>query len=381
MTYERRRRHFTIAFLLAAAVVGPLLLLASTNNNNEPSFIRNNHIEAQRSSHRRLFSVEPFQFADPKSVTIRSDSPIENNRNNCQIVYIMGVEGATHHGFSPIIEALAQQQIDPESGLKYIVDSNNSPLKAGLFGWFHARVRAWGFLSPPELGDPAFVRRVVKEICPNDGKKHVLIEWTSFPSGHEDDKRTYRVHRQHEWLSMTPEEIADSDEALRQPANMTAFIEAYSPYVDIKFMVLSRPFLETIASHKRFDGGPEIHSNVIRGFLLILRRFLDAHPFDLVNGSRLWTLVCVERVMAKHYENAEDVKVARRNILFNLADFLGWPEGECPHCFDTWRDSRKDPLKVLSPHFVDILEDHKKLLDGLWPPPGEEGVVEQQCGL
>ena len=110
----------------------------------------------------------------------------------------MGVEGATHHGFTPIIEALAQQQVDPDTGLKYIVDSNNSPLKAGLFGWYRGRVRRWGFRSDPEPGDPAFVRRVVKEICPNDGKKHVLIEWTSFPSGHEDDKRTYRVHRQHE---------------------------------------------------------------------------------------------------------------------------------------------------------------------------------------
>ena len=183
-------------------------------------------MKAQRSSHRRLFSVEPFQFADPKSVTICSDSPIiENNRNNCQIVYIMGVEGATHHGFIPIIEALAQQQVDPDSGLEYIVDSNNSPLKASLFGWYSGRVRGWGFRSPPEPDDPAFVRRVVQESCPNDGKKHVLIEWTSFPSGEEDDKRSYRVHRQHEWLSMTPEEIADSDEALRQPANIDTYIQ------------------------------------------------------------------------------------------------------------------------------------------------------------
>ena len=45
---------------------------------------------------------------DLKSVTIRSDSPIENNRNNRQIVYIMGVKGTTYHGFILIIEALAQ---------------------------------------------------------------------------------------------------------------------------------------------------------------------------------------------------------------------------------------------------------------------------------
>mmetsp|Transcript_10332 Transcript_10332/g.18652 ORF Transcript_10332/g.18652 Transcript_10332/m.18652 type:complete len:339 (-) Transcript_10332:745-1761(-) len=79
MTYERRRRHFTIAFLLAAAVVGPLLLLASTNNNNEPSFHRNNNImETQRISHRQLFSVESSQLTDPKSVTIRSEKKQEN---------------------------------------------------------------------------------------------------------------------------------------------------------------------------------------------------------------------------------------------------------------------------------------------------------------
>ena len=113
MTYERRRHNSTIAIaFLAAAVVGSLLLLAYTNNNDEPFFLKNNNIDPQRSSHRQLFSVEPFQFADPKSVIIRSNSPIEinrNSRNNCQIVYIMGVEGTTHHGFVLIIETLAQQ--------------------------------------------------------------------------------------------------------------------------------------------------------------------------------------------------------------------------------------------------------------------------------
>ncbi len=42
-------------------------------------------------------------------------------RENCQIVYITGVEGSSHHGVLPIIKALAKQQ-DPETGLGYHVD-------------------------------------------------------------------------------------------------------------------------------------------------------------------------------------------------------------------------------------------------------------------
>ena len=59
----------------------------------------------------------------------------------------MGVDGATHHDFIPIIKALAWQQVDPDSGLKYFINSNNSPLKASLFGGL-------GFLSPPDIGNP-----------------------------------------------------------------------------------------------------------------------------------------------------------------------------------------------------------------------------------
>jgi hypothetical protein len=36
--------------------------------------------------------------------------------------------------FIPIVEALAQNQIDPESGLEYHVDVEPMSLKAGLFG-------------------------------------------------------------------------------------------------------------------------------------------------------------------------------------------------------------------------------------------------------
>lgn len=399
MTY--RQRSYILVFL-AAAVAGSILFASTNNQRSSITSLRRDTNLDDDQSHRQLLNLA--QFTDPKSVKVRSDAPLErhiatattadgtpreqfapidpNSRKNCQIIYITGVEGATHHGFIPIIEALAKNQVDPSTGRGYHVNISPDDLKAGLFGWFYtAKIKKWGFRITPEVDDAAFVQKVVSESCPDDGRKHVLIEWASFPSGHEDDKRSYRVHRQHEWLTMTPEEIANSDEALVHPTDLNAFYQSYSPYVDIKFIVLHRPFLETIASHRDWDGGPEIHSNIIRGFMLMLRRFLDTHLFDLVSGRRLWSLVCVERIMAKNYENEHDVKVARRHVMSYLSTFLDWPDGDCPQCFDDWRESSKDPLTVLGPEIVEVLAEHMQYLDGVWPPPGEEGIGEQQCGI
>ena len=443
MTKTQRFRPTVL--ILVAAVAGSILFASIHDENNAEegsSSLRNNH-------RRHLMSL--VQFADPKSVTLKSDAqskkrkrkkttvtsegdegdgvpydeppafrddgyingggggggegigegggegdqlvtkpkreqflPVDHqSRKKCQIVYITGVEGATHHGFIPIIEALARNQVDPATGLGYEVDINPMSLKAGMFGWYSGKIRGWGFDAspPPDVDDPAFVQRVVAESCPDDGRKHVLVEWASFPSGHEGDKRTYRVHRSHEWLTMSPEEIANTDEALSHPTNMNAFYQSYSPYVDIKYIVLHRPFLETIASHHEWDGGPVTHSNIIRGFMLMLRRFLDTHLYDLVTGRRLWSLVCVERIMAKNYDTEHDSLVARRHVLSYLAEFLDWPDGDCPQCFDGWRESTKDPLVTLGEENVQTLVEHMQYLEGVWPPPGEEGILEQQCGI
>ena len=93
---------------------------------------------------------------------------------------------------------------------------------------------------------------------------------------------------------------------------------------------MHRPFLKTIASHNEWNGGPEVHSNVIRGFMLMLRRIFDARPFDLINRKRLWTLLCIDRIMGKNYNNKKEVNVARQNVLANLANFLGWLVRDCP---------------------------------------------------
>ena len=396
-----------VVVVATLALISIVVLSSSTSRRRWSSSLRSYHNEGEARDHRRqLASKALSQFADPKSVTLRSDATLNkaeieigqqamsdggelppeqfpfinhDSRKNCQIIYITGVEGATHHGFVPIIETLARNQVDPATGIPYHVDASPTALKAGLFGWFSGITRKWGF-NNPEIDDPAFVRRVIEESCPNDGKRHVLIEWASFPSGQSDDPRSYRVHRQKEWLSMTPEEIANDAEAMTHPLNMRAFYKAYSPFVEIKFVVLHRPFLETIASHSDWDGGPIIHSNVIRGFMLMIHNFLYSHKVDWVTGQSLWTIVCVDRLMTKNYGPGQDVRVARRNVVSGLAEFLDWPTGDCPHCFDEWYESTKDPIKVLGKKNVKILEEHMQLLEGVWPPRVEGGgTIEQQC--
>ena len=331
---------------------------------------------------------------DPKTVVAKrivddryNTEPVENaaiRRENCQIVYILGVEGTTHHGITPIIETLAKQQCDPESRRTcrtYQVDDEAIYLKVGLFGWNKRILKKWGYSEGiiPDIDDPMFVQQVVERSCPNDGNKHVIIESSSFPSGQVDDPRLYRVHRQHEWLSMSPEDIANNDTAQQQPFNLTAFVGAYSPYVNIKFVVIHRPFIETIASHIKWDGGAVPHSNIIHGFLLILSRFLNTHRVDLVTGTPLWTLLCLEQIMAKNYEHVDDVEMARRNMILHLANFLGWPVKECKHCFDMWHESRKDPYVKLGDDLENV-QQHANQLIGVWPPREEE-LIEQQCKI
>jgi len=414
---RQRRRCFALAFAASAALFAAKKY--DDRRTSNPPFLGNDGgIEegvatfgpdnGDRRRRRRLASRHGLaRFADPKSVKRkvkpRPVAPIDDarqvdaaaddgvhftpvdheSRRKCQIVYIMGVEGATHHGFIPILQNLARHQVDPATGRRYVVDADSHALKAGLFGWYHRnKIKKWGFDLTPEVDDPDFVRAVVSDACPpGDGRRHVLIEWASFPSGHEDDQRSYRVHRAPEWPNMTPEEVANSDEALSHPLRLNAFYRAYSPHVDVKFVVLHRPFLETIASHRDWDGGPETHSNVIRGFMLVLRRFLDTHLYDQVSGGRLWRLVCVEKIMEKNYNDKEKAAAARVNVLRDLAEFLGWPDGNCPKCFNSWHESKKDPIEVLGEENVAVLRSHMEWLEGVWPPPGEESAAGRRCSI
>ena len=85
--------------------------------------------------------------------------------------------------------------------------------------------------------------------------------------------------------------------------------------------------------------------------------------------------------MARNYGSKGDAQEARVGFLERLAGFLGWPNGACETCFGDWRESTKDPKEVLGADSVAVLREHMKWMEGVWPPPGDEGAEEQRCGI
>ncbi|KAL3805110.1 hypothetical protein HJC23_003338 [Cyclotella cryptica] len=314
-----------------------------------------------------------------QQVTLIRDALPGQRRRNCQLVYILGVEGVSHHGFEHIIKHLASIQKDTVSNIPYdIVNEDMKKRNNFLFALYgeynrtiakqNGEILPMGYNHTPPLDDPHLVEQLFAHSCPHDGKKHVIIDWHSFPSGRFQGKRPLRVHRQKDWIHMSSSEIAKSKAALNHPFNLTAFYIAYSRYADIKFIVLHRPYLEAIASHANWDRTPIIHSEITRGFIYILRRFLDKYAVDTTTGDRLWHLVCVQEISSKFYNNDETrLQLARRRFVEELTEFLNWPMNECPNCFDVWRESTKDHVAILG-DYATTVKRHADSLKGLWPP-------------
>jgi hypothetical protein len=296
------------------------------------------------------------QTADREAAAQPPPFPSEELRRQCQIIYILGVEGTMHHGVEPIIEALARRQ-----GALYHVTTSSEDLRYGLFAYPHGH---FGFAEAPPIDDPLLVRNVISAICPDDGRKHVVIESTSFPSGGKFHS-TSRVPRQSAWHQMTPRGIASSHAALNHPTNLYEFYDAYRPYATIKFVVLHRSFLDTVASHKNFDDGPLSHANVIQGYLILLARFLDYHREQ---QQQLWTVLDTDKISAKFHEDVYELGRARKEMVHRLAEFLSWPELECPECFDSWIDSTSDYVTLLGNVNVKKLTKQMAELEGVWPP-------------
>ena len=176
--------------------------------------------------------------------------------------------------------------------------------------------------------------------------------------------------------------LTHSRAARNHPVNLRLFYKAYSQYAEVKFIVLHRTFVQTLASHPGFDGGPDKHLNVLTGFMMLLGRFLE-------EAKPEYTLVCMNQLTNAHA--LEDEGAARRGTLSNIAELLGWPVSECDGCFDDWRDSSKQARKYLKaagrqmgvPRIMDLVKERVKELYRVWPPPPGIGsmVEQQQCSL
>ena len=309
----------------------------------------------------------------------------EKRRTNCQIIYVLGVEGSMHHGFTPILKSLAERQSDSRTGTPYDVVYKNKLLNSAMFkpschheGSEDAGPCIGGGDMP--MDDPNSVQALLRKICPDPydlQSRHVIIEDNSFPSG---------LKIRSKWSHMSAEEIANSTTAANHPTNLNNFYDSFGPYVDVRFLVLHRPYLETIASHPGFDGGPIRHSVVLSGFIILLSRFLTSHMYSPSQDGNapLWMIVCTNRLVSKSFQSEEELLKSRASLLRDLAYFLGWPVSTCPECFDNWKESKKvlSPRERFGDEATDELLVHAKKLESIWPPRRPEDFWPQhQCGL
>ena len=319
--------------------------------------------------------------SEPIDQLLPDDPIIQQRRRNCQIIYVLGVEGSIHHGFMPVIETLARQQVDPVTDYQYHVTKGHPQLRDAIF-------------SSENIDDPNLVQATIEGLCPyyttfwtesSSWQKYVVIEGNSFPSGGANVSPFF-TPRQRYWSELSPEGIAADELALRHPTSLQRFYDAYSPYVDVKFVVLHRPYLDTIASHVKYELGPKMHSTVVGGFLLILSRFLAGHMYGTnANGvsEALWTIVCADKLQSKTYGSADDLAVARQEVLAYLVRFLGWSTSDCASCWDEWVETTKKKSveqRLGKEGNLDLIAEDRDRLAGVWPPRREEDSLPvQQC--
>lgn len=233
------------------------------------------------------------------------------------------------------------------------------------------------------MNDPNSVQALLRVICPDPNdlrSRHVIFEDNSFPSG---EAVHHREIRSTEWSHMSAEEIANSNTAASHPTNLNNFYDSFGPYVDVRFVALHRPYLETIASHPGFDGGPIRHSVVLSEFIILLSRFLTSHMYSPPQDGNapLWAIVCL---VSKSFQSEEELLESRASVLRYLANFLGWPVSICPECFDDWNESRKrlSPRERFRDEATDEVLVHAKMLESIWPPRRPEDFwPQQQCEL
>lgn len=278
-------------------------------------------------------SLTTLELSPSRFDAMRHNKSSGRRRPSCQIVYVVGAEGAAHHGFLPVLRTLAEAQ--PNTAVEV---------------WNGAVRRIMMAVRFPRLARLFLLKRTLRRHCPPD-RHTVFLEELSYPCGKDFRKRWHR--------NETASEVAASLERRPHPVDLLRFPRTFAPYADVKFLVLHRNFVHTVISHGGWDGGPRPHAEIIAGQMLYLGQVMGA-------TATPWTLVCVDRLTDATVKRENDTSI-RPRLLRHLAEVLEWPVSNCPHCFGNWTDSRKRHDRWAAPH-LDMLREKRDLVSRVWPP-------------
>jgi len=264
-----------------------------------------------------------------------------------ELLYLVGVEGSSHHGVHDILSRLGADRCrehnypDVKGARRMFWLSNSTkclhaeqaqnertcPLVVGgeiaknIFGSFGGRsdIRS----SPIVYNSSAVlsIARDLQEVSPHK-LNFLTIQGWSFPSGLGKSKRNPP------W-----------------PISISKLFDTLSPEMTVRFIVLQRPFAKCVFSHRWWDGGLVAHALKLAEYLKYFGEVLNSIPREQ------WRILPVECL----YKNKE----TREKILQRLMEYLDWrPDGkiECCGCLDGWRESREHNIKKEDRRKVALIE-------------------------
>lgn len=265
----------------------------------------------------------------------------------CQLIYVVAIEGSSHHGFLPVLERFVTEQVNEHGNSFNLYSNKRTVLQVMNFTDLKVR-KFWGYTGEES---PEQRKEVMKTICPSDGSNNVIICDKSFPAFMEYRKKL---------VNMTAAEIAAHLKLNPNPISLIDLPQLFEPFADVHYILLHRQWLNTVASHPYFDGGFAEHGRVISGYQQYLGDLFSNN--DVVKAVPT-SVVCSDLMDQKEYQE---------QVLEELATQFQWKKNACSNCFDTWKASKKNPeIDIQSFKYLIELQQNAS---SVWPPRDIEFV-------
>jgi len=247
-----------------------------------------------------------------------------------ELLYLVGVEGTSHHGVYPILNSMGWDRCRRPGASCGKINSRMCPFYPDVKGAYnvHQNIFAARRTTPTVFNVQGVKKEVarVKGIVRSDNLEFLSLQGKvdSFPAFFLDNPRK----RKPPW-----------------PIDLLHLHEVFSGTLTLRLIILLRPFQTTVWSHWEHDGGTWQHAELMSAHLIKLGSDLGKLP---LNNWRILPVDCM-------YQDKE----TRLLTVSRLADYLRWrPEGSEGECLNYYLRDWKGRSKKTIPDL-----DLKKIIE------------------
>lgn len=243
-----------------------------------------------------------------------------------ELLWLVGIEGSSHHGVSQILRNLGIDRCRAHSHgefeLSWMKENSTclseEPVEPCPYHYhrpvsdfiFHERGSHHDYRKRPTI----LRRRAILELLRREAElgpmklNMLTIQDRSFP---------FNVEKRYPpW-----------------PIDLLHLYHSLSPVMSVRFIVLLRPFEKCVWSHREWDNGTKGHAEVLNTYVEYLAEALDFIP------RSQWRMLPVDCM----YKDQE----SRQNLTLRMIDWLNWrPDGKpgCCRCLDDWVGSKQKEI-------------------------------------